>query len=172
MPDSNEFTVGISQNEPGHVPAEPAPSWRSAPTQNARPAPVTMATHASSSARKRSHAALKSRRSSPLIALSFSGRLYVIVATWPSRSYVAASPIGTLGLVHSCASFEDTTDDHERDDGVDVPGEDVEHVVLGEVDEHEGHRDDVGDQNHPPPRARRGPEQQQEQQRVRGVLAR
>ena len=81
IPDSNELTVGISQNDPGHVPADPAPSARSAPTQNDLPAPVTIATHASSSARNRSHAALRSRRRPPLIALSFSGRLYVIVAT-------------------------------------------------------------------------------------------
>ena len=35
--------VGISQNVPGHVPAEPAPSRRSAPAQNGPPAPVTIA---------------------------------------------------------------------------------------------------------------------------------
>ena len=78
--------MGISQNEPGQVPAAPAPSTRSAPTQNALPAPVTMPTQASSSSRKRSHAAFSSVRTAPVIALSFSGRLYVIVATWPSRS--------------------------------------------------------------------------------------
>ena len=45
-PLSNEFTVGISQKDPGHVPADPAPSRMSAPAQNARPAPVTIPTHA------------------------------------------------------------------------------------------------------------------------------
>src|SRR5262245_65043559 len=68
----------------------------SAPTQNKSPAPVTMPTHASSSARKRSHAALRSRRSSALIALRTSGRFYVIVATWPSRLYRTVSAIGFL----------------------------------------------------------------------------
>ena len=75
MPLSKELMVGISQNEPGHVPAAPAPSLRSAPTQKARPAPVTMATQASSSSRKRLQAAFMSWRSSPLMALSTWGRL-------------------------------------------------------------------------------------------------
>ena len=75
IPLSKELMVGISQNVPGHVPAAPPPPLRSAPAQKARPAPVTMATHASCSSRKRSHAALRSARSSPLIALSASGRL-------------------------------------------------------------------------------------------------
>src|SRR5262249_50779876 len=74
-PDSKELMGGISQNDPGHVPAAAAPSCRSAPTQNERPAPVTMATHASSSARNASQAAFRSWRSWPLMAFSFSGRL-------------------------------------------------------------------------------------------------
>ena len=41
---------------------------------NARPSPVTIPTHASSSARKRSNASLSPSRIAPSIALSFSGR--------------------------------------------------------------------------------------------------
>ena len=67
--------VGISQNEPGQVPAEPPASFMSAPAQNESPAPVTMPTQASSSSRNCSHAALRSWRSSALIALRASGRL-------------------------------------------------------------------------------------------------
>src|SRR5688500_5909436 len=85
-PLSNELIVGISQNDAGNEPVDPAPSFRSAPALNARPAPVTMATHASLSSRKRSHVALRSVRISPLIALRRSGRLYVIVATWSATS--------------------------------------------------------------------------------------
>ena len=80
-PLSNELIVGFSQNVPANSPTEPAPSLRSPPAQNALPAPVTMATHASSSSRKRVNAALRSRRISPLTAFSDSGRLYVMVAT-------------------------------------------------------------------------------------------
>ena len=86
MPLSNELIVGISQKVPGHSPTEPRPSFRSAPTQKARPSPVTMPTQASSSARNRSHVAFRSRRSSASIALSASGRWYVIVATWSTHS--------------------------------------------------------------------------------------
>ncbi len=81
QPLSNEFSVGFSQNVPANSPIDPAPSRRSPPAQKARPAPVTMATQASSSSRNREKAALRSRRISPLMALSASGRLYVIVAT-------------------------------------------------------------------------------------------
>src|SRR4051812_6639973 len=63
----------------------------SAPAQKARPAPVTIATHASSSARNRCHASLSATRIGPLIALRRSGRLYVIVATCPSRKYMAGA---------------------------------------------------------------------------------
>src|SRR5258706_11888955 len=91
QPLSNELMVGFSQNVPGKSPADPAPSRRSAPAQNALPAPVTIATHASSSSRNRLNASLRSRRISPLIAFNASGRLYVIVARCPSRSYVAVS---------------------------------------------------------------------------------
>ena len=81
QPLSKEFSVGFSQNDPAKVPVEPSPSRRSAPTQKARPAPVTMATQASSSSRNRAKAAFRSSRSSRLTALSASGRLYVMVAT-------------------------------------------------------------------------------------------
>ena len=74
-PLSKELSVGFSQNVPANSPVEPAPSRRSAPAQNDRPAPVTMATHASSSSRNREKASLRSRRISPLMALSASGRL-------------------------------------------------------------------------------------------------
>ena len=74
-PDSNELTVGFSQNVPGKSPAEPPPP-RSAPAQNAlSPAPVRMATHASSSAMNIFQAALRSRRRSRFTALRASGRL-------------------------------------------------------------------------------------------------
>jgi hypothetical protein len=56
QPLSNELSVGFFQNAPPNSPAEPAPSRMSAPAQNARPAPVTIATHASSSVRKQSNA--------------------------------------------------------------------------------------------------------------------
>ena len=46
QPLSKELRVGFSQNVPGNSPVDPAPSRRSAPAQNARPAPVTMATQA------------------------------------------------------------------------------------------------------------------------------
>jgi len=85
-PLSNEFCVGFSQKVPGKSPAELPSPRRSAPAQNARPAPVTMAIQASSSSRNRAKASLRSRRIAPLMALSASGRLYVIVATWPSSS--------------------------------------------------------------------------------------
>ena len=86
QPDSNEFSVGISQKVPSQVPTDPAPSFRSAPAQKARPSPVTMATHASWSSRKRSQAALRSWRMAPLMAFRRSGRRYVMVTTWPSCS--------------------------------------------------------------------------------------
>jgi hypothetical protein len=85
-PLSYELMVGISQNDPGHVPADPAGSFMSAPAQNDSPPPVTMPTHASSSSRNSCHAALRSFRISALMALRTSGRLYVIVVTCPSRS--------------------------------------------------------------------------------------
>ena len=75
MPDSNVVIVGHSQNEPGHVPVDPAPSRRSAPAQNARPAPVTIATHASSSSRNSVHAVSSAVRMAPLTAFNASGRL-------------------------------------------------------------------------------------------------
>ncbi len=85
-PLSNELTVGFSQNVPANSPIDPAPSRMSPPEQNARPAPVTIATHASSSSRKRVNASLSPRRIAPLTAFIAEGRLYVIVATWPSSS--------------------------------------------------------------------------------------
>src|SRR5256885_6034987 len=96
QPLSNEFCVGFSQKVPGKSPAELVPSRRSAPTQNALPSPVTIATHASSSSRKRAKAALRSRRNSPLIAFNASGRLYVMVATCPSSSYRTVSAIAAF----------------------------------------------------------------------------
>ena len=75
QPLSNELMVGFSQNVPANSPVAPPPSRRSAPAQNAFPAPVTMATHASSSSRKRVKASFNPRRISPLMALSASGRL-------------------------------------------------------------------------------------------------
>ena len=86
MPLSNELMVGFSQKVPPKVPTAPALSVRSAPAQNTSPAPVRMPTHASSSSRKRSQAALRSRRIAPLIALRDSGRLRVMVATWSTTS--------------------------------------------------------------------------------------
>jgi len=80
-PLSKEFSVGFSQNVPANSPTDPAPLRRSAPAQNARPAPVTIATHASSSSRKREKASFRSRLISALMALRASGRLYVMVAT-------------------------------------------------------------------------------------------
>ena len=75
MPLSKVVMVGHSQNEPGHDPVDPAPSVRSAPAQKARPLPVTIPTHASSSSRNRVHASSRAARIAPLTALSFSGRL-------------------------------------------------------------------------------------------------
>ena len=66
--------VGFSQKVPAKSPVAPAPLRMSAPTQNARPAPVTIATQASSSSRKRANAALRSVRIAPSMALSASGR--------------------------------------------------------------------------------------------------
>ena len=74
-PLSKELSVGFSQKVPANSPVDPCPSRRSAPAQKARPAPVTMPTHASSSSLKRAKAALRSRRSSPFTALRASGRL-------------------------------------------------------------------------------------------------
>ena len=74
-PLSNELMVGFSQNVPANVPVEPAPSRMSAPALNAFPAPVTMATHASSSSRNRLKAALSPSRMAPLIAFNAPGRL-------------------------------------------------------------------------------------------------
>ncbi|MEZ5167783.1 MAG: hypothetical protein R2695_15340 [Acidimicrobiales bacterium] len=75
MPLSKVVIVGHSQNDPGHDPVDPAPSFRSAPAQNARPAPVTIATQASSSSRNVVHAASRAVRIAPLTAFSASGRL-------------------------------------------------------------------------------------------------
>lgn len=74
-PDSSDCAEGISQNVPLPPPTAPPGSLRSAPAQKAAPAPVTMPTQASSSSRKRAHAALRSARSSVLMALRASGRL-------------------------------------------------------------------------------------------------
>ncbi len=74
QPDSNEFTVGRSQNEPGNSPAGLRSEAKSAPAQNARPAPVTMPIHAPSSAVKRANASFRPSRIAPSIALSFSAR--------------------------------------------------------------------------------------------------
>ena len=73
QPLSNEFCVGFSQNVPGNSPAELPPPRRSAPTQNALPSPVTIATHASSSSRNRANASFRSFRSSRLIAFECLG---------------------------------------------------------------------------------------------------
>ena len=73
---ASEVRLGfLGSPSPGQVPAEPPASFMSAPAQNESPAPVTMPIQASSSSRKRSHAAFKSRRSSALMALRASGRL-------------------------------------------------------------------------------------------------
>src|SRR5947207_1398593 len=77
-PLSNEFSVGFSQKVPGKSPAAPCPSFMSAPTQKARPAPVTMATYATSSSRKRANASCRPARMSALIAFGASGQLYEI----------------------------------------------------------------------------------------------
>ena len=61
------------------------PRLRSAPAQNARPAPVTMTARTSSSLSVRSNAANSPWIISPVSALSLSGRFSVIVAT-PSRT--------------------------------------------------------------------------------------
>jgi hypothetical protein len=74
QPLSNEFTVGRSQNVPPNSPVGSPSPRRSAPAQNARPAPVTMPTHASSSSRNRLNASFSPRRIAPSIALSRSGR--------------------------------------------------------------------------------------------------
>src|ERR1700683_619422 len=91
-PLSKELSAGSSQKEPANSPVDPAPCRRSAPAQKARPEPVTMATQASSSSRQRENASVRSRRMSAFMALRPSGRLYVMVATWPSSRNVAASP--------------------------------------------------------------------------------
>ena len=76
QPLSKELTVGFSQKVPGELAGRPRPRpGCRRPTQKARPLPVTMATHASSSSRKRVNASLRSRRISPLMALRVSGRL-------------------------------------------------------------------------------------------------
>jgi hypothetical protein len=74
-PLSKELTVGRSQNVPAKSPAAPATLWMSAPTQKARPAPVTMATQASSSSRKRAKARFRPARTAESMAFSASGRL-------------------------------------------------------------------------------------------------
>jgi hypothetical protein len=86
QPLSNELTVGRSQKVPGKLPAAAPGSARSAPAQNARPAPVTMPTQASVSSRKRAKAALISVRIPASMAFRASGRSYVMTATRPSRS--------------------------------------------------------------------------------------
>jgi hypothetical protein len=68
---------------PGGVPARAA---RSVPAQNAPPAPVTITARASPSPPARSTASWKSASTSQSMALRFSGRSMVIVATWPSTS--------------------------------------------------------------------------------------
>ena len=75
QPLSKELTVGFSQNVPANSPVDPRPALRSPPAQKARPAPVTMATQASSSSRNRENASLSSRRIVASMALRASGRL-------------------------------------------------------------------------------------------------
>ena len=62
------------------------PLERSAPAQNARPAPVTMITRTSSSVSAFSKASINSSRMIGVKAFSFSGRFRVIVATRASTS--------------------------------------------------------------------------------------
>ena len=54
-PLSKEFSVGFSQKVPANSPVDPAPCVGPAGAK-ARPEPVTIATHASSSSRKRENA--------------------------------------------------------------------------------------------------------------------
>jgi hypothetical protein len=61
-------------------------STTSAPAQNARPAPVTIAIQTDSSDSTAAYAAFSSRTISGLTALSLSGRLNVIVAIRSSTS--------------------------------------------------------------------------------------
>jgi hypothetical protein len=75
QPLSNELMVGFSQNVPANSPAAAPPSRMSAPAQNARPAPVTMATHARSSSRKAVKASFSPRRISASMAFKAWGRL-------------------------------------------------------------------------------------------------
>jgi hypothetical protein len=62
------------------------PADKSAPAQNARPAPVTMTTRTLSSASAWSNASSISFIMMPVKALSFSGRLSVIVAILSATS--------------------------------------------------------------------------------------
>ena len=77
LEDLDRMRVDVTDafDECSSLPTEDSGSFRSAPAQKARPAPVTIATHASSSVRSCSHAAFRSRRSWPLTAFSESGRL-------------------------------------------------------------------------------------------------
>lgn len=86
MPDSKLLIVGFSQKVPANVPTDPAPSFRSPPAQYTSPLAVRIPTQASSSPRNRSHAALRSSRNAPLMALRAPGRFSVIVAMWLSTS--------------------------------------------------------------------------------------
>ena len=81
----------MSLNAPNHfqysrgLPTRSAPhALRSAPTQNARPVPVTTTTRISSSHDASSHARAISRSIRKSNAFSTSGRLSLIVARWPS----------------------------------------------------------------------------------------
>src|SRR5919206_3351487 len=71
---------------------------RSAPTQNARPAPVTTTTAISSSQDTSSHARASSRSMRKSNALSTSGRLSVIVARGGAFSYTIVSKPSSPGL--------------------------------------------------------------------------
>ena len=83
----------MSLNAPNHfqysrgLSTSSAPQLRrSAPTQNARPSPVTTTTRIASSQLASSHARAISRSIRKSNAFSTSGRFSVIVARWPAFS--------------------------------------------------------------------------------------
>ena len=74
--------------------------------------------------------------------------------------------------LNRCSSIRDPVHDPDGDHGVRPAEQDVEDVVLGRVDERERHRERIGGQQHPSPARGRAPEEQGDQQRVRGVQRR
>src|ERR1700733_4303541 len=88
-------------------------AFRSAPTQNARPVPVTTTTRISSFHDASSHARAISRSIRKSNAFSTSGRFSRIVARWPSFVYTIRSNARSSGASGSGASGSDIVDVRE-----------------------------------------------------------